>query len=686
MRRLTSGFPVVLGFLCAVTVVGCNGGSSSASTNPPAVTITLSTPNGATEVGKGESVTITANVLHDDSNKGVTWSMTGTGTLSNHTPTSVMYTAPVSVSTATSDTITATSVTQPAVTARITITINPDSLTVETTSLGAGTVGLPYTTTLYAHGGSPSYNWSVSSGSLPSWASLNTSTGLLSGTPDAAGTATFTVQVTDSETPPATGHQALTLTVAQPDSANNAALKGQYAFRLQGFDDATGNQFAMVGSFNADGNGHITSGIEDINGPGGYQPEVSFTGTYTIGTDNRGIAKFTDSSNSAVTLTIAVGALNGSNVATRGSLIEFDDADGTTGKRGSGFLFLQNPNTFSLAHITGPYAFLFAGQTQQTGTRLALAGAYTADGNGNVTNGQADTNTNGVVSAQTFTGTIAATANTTSIGRVIDTPAGIPLHFVYYIVSDERTLAMSTDPEATSGLVAGEVLAQRSTPYSAASLNGASVGYGVGKSIVNMGLWTFNGSGTAMYSVVWSNADYSSISIEPQTGSLSYVPEANGRVTTAGGSLAPGVPGAPILYLVDASKGFLMSTDDSVSAGFFEPQTGGPFSNESLSGNYFFGTVTPADTNAGTASGAGTSTVSGTLNLTVDWSYPVHLLGTSRDAWLYVTIGPDGFGEPQDPFFVSDSPLYVISPGKFVVMEVDVPYPYPGPMITIFQH
>ena len=290
------------------------------------------------------------------------------------------------------------------------------------------------------------------------------------------------------------------------------------------------------------------------------------------------------------------------------------------------------------------------------------------------------------MSAQTFTGTIAATANTTSIGRVIDTPAGIPLHFVYYIVSDERTLAMSTDPEATSGLVAGEVLAQRSTPYSAASLNGASVGYGVGKSIVNMGLWTFNGSGTAMYSVVWSNADYSSISIEPQTGSLSYVPEANGRVTTAGGSLAPGVPGAPILYLVDAGKGFLMSTDDSVSAGFFEPQTGGPFSNESLSGNYFFGTVTPADTNAGTASGAGTSTVSGTLNLTVDWSYPVHLLGTSRDAWLYVTIGPDGFGEPQDPFFVSDSPLYVISPGKFVVMEVDVPYPYPGPMITIFQH
>jgi len=682
MRRSTSCLPVVLGLLSALTVAGCNGGSSSASTNPPAVTIALSMPSGA-KVSQGQSVTITATVSNDDSNKGVTWSMTGAGTLSGHTPTTVTFTAPASVSSATSGTITATSVAQPTVTARMTIPINPTStsLTVVTTSLRAATTGLPYAGTLYASEGSPPYTWSISSGSLPSWASLNTSTGILSGTPDAAGTASFTAQVTDSATAPASATQALTLTVAQPDSANNAALKGQYAFRLQGFDDATGNQFAMLGSFNADGNGHITSGIEDINGPGGYQPEVSFTGTYSVGTDNRGIAKFTDSSSAAVTFTIAVGTPNGSNVATRGSLIEFDDTDGTTGRRGSGFLFLQNPTTFSLANINGPYAFLFTGQTQQTGTRLALAGAYTADGTGNVTNGQADTNTDGAMSAQTFTGTIATTANTASFGRVIDTPAGIPLHFVYYTVTDERTLAMSTDPEATSGLVAGEVLAQRSTPYSAPSLKGMSVGYGVGKLMVSMGLWTFDGSGTAMYSLVWSNADYSSFSIEPQTGSLSYVAEANGRATTVGGSLAPGVPGAPILYLVDANKGFLMSTDDSVSTGFFEPQTGGPFSNGSLSGNYFLGTVPPADANSGTVSGAGTSTDSGTLSLTMDWSDPFNLLRTLRDVWLDVTIGPDGFGEPLDPFFTSSSTVYMISPGKFVVMELD----FGWPMITIYQ-
>lgn len=557
-------------------------------------------------------------------------------------------------------------------------TNSPPSVT--TTSLPDAIAGTFYSFALQASGGTAAYTWTISTGTLPSWAQLDSASGIIWGMPDAEGTTNFSVTVTDVKG--LTGAQDLSLKVkpAVVDSTNNAALKGQYAFLLQGYDDATGSQFAIVGSFVADGNGKVTGGLEDINGPDGYKPAVSFTGSYNVGGDRRGTSTFKNSLGKSTTFAIAVGSLDSSNVATRGSLIEFDDTDGKTGRRGSGFIYQQNVNKFHLTDIVGPYAFQFVGQTEQTGTRLALTGAYSADGNGNITNGKLDGNANGQMEQATFTGKLSADANTASFGRVMNTPDGVPRHFVYYLGTDERSLAMSTDSEATAGLVAGEVLAQRSAPYSAASLHATSVGYGVGKVTLSMGLWTFDGSATADYSLFWTNHDYASFSLTPETGSLSYAVEANGRVTTAGGSVESGVPGAPIFYLVDANKGFLVSTDASVSTGMFEPQTGGPFSNASLSGNYFLGTVSPAKTTSGVVSGVGASTGGTIVSLTIDWSDPFSILKTLPDSWLDIAIGPDGFGEPRDPFS-SSSPVYVISPGKFVVMESD----FPSPMMTIYQ-
>lgn len=66
-----------------------------------------------------------------------------------------------------------------------------------TTSLPAATVGVPYTAQLLAQGGTPPIVWSVISGALPNGLSLNGSTGMISGTPTAVGTSTFTVQALD---------------------------------------------------------------------------------------------------------------------------------------------------------------------------------------------------------------------------------------------------------------------------------------------------------------------------------------------------------------------------------------------------------------------------------------------------------------------------------------------------------
>lgn len=62
-----------------------------------------------------------------------------------------------------------------------------------------GEVGAPYSISLIASGGTPPYgNWTVSGGSLPPGLTLSPSVGVISGTPNASGTFTFSVTVTDS--------------------------------------------------------------------------------------------------------------------------------------------------------------------------------------------------------------------------------------------------------------------------------------------------------------------------------------------------------------------------------------------------------------------------------------------------------------------------------------------------------
>src|SRR5439155_24324950 len=86
----------------------------------------------------------------------------------------------------------------------------PPSIT--TTTLSAGVQNLTYSTTLAANGGTTPYTWSITSGTLPSGLGLNSSTGVISGTPTVLGTSSFTVQVTDANSQSAT--QGLSITIA----------------------------------------------------------------------------------------------------------------------------------------------------------------------------------------------------------------------------------------------------------------------------------------------------------------------------------------------------------------------------------------------------------------------------------------------------------------------------------------
>jgi hypothetical protein len=91
--------------------------------------------------------------------------------------------------------------------------------------LASATTNVAYSQTLLAAGGSIPYTWSLVSGSLPTGLSLNTATGVLSGTPTAAGTANFTVQVRDSAQ--ATAQKAYTLTVSNGGSQYSSQFISQ---------------------------------------------------------------------------------------------------------------------------------------------------------------------------------------------------------------------------------------------------------------------------------------------------------------------------------------------------------------------------------------------------------------------------------------------------------------------------
>lgn len=209
MRKFRVLLLVGLGILVWVVVfAGCSGSNS--------LTVTLAPASGQS-LNPGQTSTITATVANDNTNGGVTWTLSGPGTLSGNTTTTVVYTAPTSLSVTTTATVTATSVANSSVTAIESITVNA-VLTITTTSLPSGTLGVPYNSFVNAAGAPVPFTWSVISGSLPAGLTfLTTSTSSsaqISGTPTLLGTSKFGVQVTDSSGASVT--QALSITINTP--------------------------------------------------------------------------------------------------------------------------------------------------------------------------------------------------------------------------------------------------------------------------------------------------------------------------------------------------------------------------------------------------------------------------------------------------------------------------------------
>ena len=533
--------------------------------------------------------------------------------------------------------------------ANLSITIVVLPLSITTTALPDGEVDTAYKQKIQATGGIPPYNWSITGGTLPSWATLNLSSGTVSGIPSATGTANFAVQVADSQTTPVTATQALSITTTDSSSTNNSEINGHYAFLFHGFDDATTSQVAIAGSFVADGKGNITTGVEDENGPSGPKLNVSFTGTYNIASDNRGAFTIITASGSRTYALVLNSISNG--VAQKARFIEFDDTTGTSGHRGSGMLRLQEPNAFALNKITGPYAFGIEGQ-DAAGNREALIGSFNADGAGAIPSGIADENVAGTTSNPPITGSYTAPSITTGRATMKLIASGVStLNLSVYVVSATELMVITTNGFASEGLVSGVILSQKSTSFTNSSLDAPAVYYLLGMnpsaagalSLAEIGLVSPDGSGNL--SVHYDKQAGSAQPAVAQSFVASYSVLSSGRVSISGWYGDTSLP-PRILYLLDKNTAFFLDTSSGVGFGFVEAQSPAPsggFSNGSFSGTFSAATVPPSVTTNANAAGLATLDGAGVLSESANLSTLSGLLVDQTSSGNY-SIDPSGRG------------------------------------------
>ncbi len=178
------------------------------------------------------------------------------------------------------------------------VAANPAALSVVTPSLPDGLAGAAYSATLSAVSGSGSYTWSLASGALPAGLSLS-SAGVISGTPSASGSSTFTVRVTDASS--ATATRTFTLSVSGSLAISTASLPDA---RTGAVYSATLSVSGGIGPFAwTRASGVLPPGLT-LNSSGVVSGTATGLGSFTF------VARVTDANNDVAEREFTLNAVN----------------------------------------------------------------------------------------------------------------------------------------------------------------------------------------------------------------------------------------------------------------------------------------------------------------------------------------------------------------------------------------
>ena len=429
-------------------------------------------PPSSLQVGK--VATMSATVTGDPAMKGVDWTVSCTGGSCGsfnpaHTPSGIAttYTAPPSLPTGNTVTITAASTAVPAQTATATVTIANTS----TIGLINGKYALSFSGTdvngFYAVVGglTADGNGNITAGEedftdLLTVPFTATFTGTYTIGSDGRGTMTLN---TNNTALGVNGVQTLSfavvsaqtvliiefdssatstgrLSLQNPGNFSLGSVSGGYSFDFVGNDLSSGGLTVIGGVLTADGSGNFTSGTEDVNDSGAIS-NSPISGTYTAPDSfGRGTATIGAS-------TFVYYVVNPGNV----EFLETDNFFIT-----SGFAFTQGNGVFSNASLSGnPFAFTVAG-SGSSGT-LVGGGLIQFDGNGNISIGTIDVNNFGTqTTASPFAGTYAVTSNGRGTLTLTGNTGGL-VNFAVYLTANQGVLVLELD---SSHISSGVALAQ----------------------------------------------------------------------------------------------------------------------------------------------------------------------------------------------------------------------------------
>jgi hypothetical protein len=254
-----------------------------------------------------------------------------------------------------------------------TVTINPPPpLSITSTAMANGFTGTAYGSSIASSGGVPPLTWFVPPGTLPPGLELNTSSGLISGTPTTAGVFTFFPTVSDSALPPQHASSAAGVTISIITVAPLQAVTPP----LPAGAVATGYTANLVAK-------------------GGVTP---YTWSITSGQLPSGLK-----------LNSATGIISGIPILTTTSnfSVQVEDANSTKSAVQSLSIVVKTGTAISNTLLSGSYSFLFHGF--DSGGNVEMAGNFAANGSGTIQGGQLDSNrsggTLGVFTGSSFNGT-----------------------------------------------------------------------------------------------------------------------------------------------------------------------------------------------------------------------------------------------------------------------------------------
>jgi hypothetical protein len=559
------------------------------------------------------------------------------------------------------------------------LTIKVSNLAITTASpLPAGTQGAAYNLQLGASGGTPPYSWSLASGSnLPAGLTLS-STGILSGTPTAQATSSFTIVLADSESPAASVSRSFSLTIGGTGGAS--LLSGSYAFRFSGFNSA--GAVVLGGSFQADGSGHILSGVEDFNTITTLDKNQTFTGTYTLGSDNLGTLVFSSLAG-APAYAFAIDS-----TGAHGRFVEFD----ASGIRGSGRIEKQSVTACAFNTISGEYALGISGNSAALGGfsagPVALAGRFTATpppgstGQGSLGNGEVDANTPGFVTftQEPVTGSYQSTAQAGRCTATIQ-PSALPnLTFSVYPVSASEFFLVETDTvgPSTPFLSSGTMERQVGYPFTgpAGGFTGTSIGALTGQFLNTSSIYvpdlavvSMTASGLNGFSMTVTENRAGSVATS--TGTANFVnADSFGRVAT---NLIN--PIVPVFYMINQNEAFAVGEIvGNPFFGVFQPQSTGPFSASTIRANFQVGTAEPST--SAVQDVAASVVLDGVQNITGTEDQSTSSANTTQALSGTYTVSNSIVAGSGSVTLTAPTPLtgsfFIVSPTQFVMVTTTV--------------